>query len=139
MNNMSEKSNDKTAPKINAEDLCTSCRAKIVEKINDSNESSYSYDKTPIIESKHDKKLYFVNTKGCGSYYVVARDPKEASNAVEQMLNDQDYGFSKNRKVVTILLHAEEFRTALHDKTKPFLSGDENLLLADEWNLTNKK
>lgn len=52
-------------------------------------------------------KLYGLTT-GIGYYYVVANDPTEAELKLLNLLNENDYGYSRNREVTRIDLLAKE-------------------------------
>lgn len=78
-------------------------------------------------------KILYELTTGLGDYYVLASDPTEAEVELLKIFNDQDYGFSKQRKVTNIKFISSEFKPAFNDKTKPFLSDESNLLIVDRW------
>ncbi len=79
------------------------------------------------------ENLYLLTTAGLGDYYVLAKDPTEAQNALRKILDDQDYGISDRREVVVIKLISKGFRPAWRDKSQPFLSGGERLLIVRDW------
>lgn len=52
-------------------------------------------------------KLYKLTT-GLGDYFVVASDPTEAEQKLSKLLNENDYGYSRNRRVTKFEVLAEE-------------------------------
>lgn len=60
-------------------------------------------------------KLYKIENR-IGIYWVVANDPTEAENKLLKILNQYDYGFSNDRKIITITVIAEQI-------TDQFLTG----------------
>lgn len=80
------------------------------------------------------ENLYPLTTAGLGDYYVLAKDPTEAQNALRKILDDQDYGISDKREVVLIKLISKGFRPKCSHPLKPFLSGsNERLLIVRDW------
>jgi len=79
------------------------------------------------------KNLYLITTKGLGDYYVIANDPTEAQDSLIKIFNAQNYGNSKNRKIINIKWLSESFYSDLLDKSKPFLSNKDNRLLIVEY------
>lgn len=53
-------------------------------------------------------KLYLLETKGLGDYYVIAKDVLEAETILTNELDRADYGFSKDRLVIGIRLITQE-------------------------------
>lgn len=77
------------------------------------------------MSEKNQKILYQCNTsKFC--YYVIAKDPTSAKNKVENMLNEENYGFQNQREVHVIKKIASQIQPALNHKH--FLSGDDILI-----------
>ena len=52
-------------------------------------------------------KLYKLTT-GLGDYFVIANDPTEAEHKLSKLLNENDYGYSRNRRVTKFEVLAEE-------------------------------
>lgn len=52
-------------------------------------------------------KLYGLTT-GIGYYYVIANDPTEAEQKLSKLLNENDYGYARNRSVTKFEVLAEE-------------------------------
>lgn len=65
------------------------------------------------------KKLYLLTTKGLGDFHVIATDPTQAEDFLLKVLNDQDYGFYDDRRIINIKLVDE---TPSFHVQKPFLS-----------------
>lgn len=53
-------------------------------------------------------KLYRIETKGMGSYWVVASDPTAAENKLKEAFNKWDYGYYTKRESVSIHVIAEQ-------------------------------
>lgn len=53
------------------------------------------------------KILYRIDN-GLGSYFVIAEHPTEAQNKLKKILDDNDYGFSSKREVISITPLATE-------------------------------
>jgi hypothetical protein len=79
------------------------------------------------------KKLYLLTTIGMGQYYVIAENPSEAECALISTFEKQDYGFYEKRKVKNIEIVAESFVPDYRNKEIPNLSGNEKLLIVDDW------
>lgn len=78
--------------------------------------------------------LYLLKTTGLGYFHVIANDPTEAQNSLEEILAAQDYGFVRERRVIQIELLTSGLRPSLMDKSKPFLSDKERrLLIVEKW------
>ena len=70
-------------------------------------------------------RLFLVSTL-CGDFYVVSENCHIAECFVISMLNDADYGLSKNRVVKNISFLAKEVHNF---GTKPYLSSGDNLFI----------
>ena len=80
------------------------------------------------------KNLYLVTTSGLGDYHVLANDPTEAQNSLKRILDEQNYGTSDHRRIISIKWLAEAFGKSLSDDTKPFLSDkSKRLLIVKDW------
>lgn len=80
------------------------------------------------------KKLYLLKTNRLGEFYVLAKDPTEAENALMEMFEKVDYGFSNYRTVESITFLAENIRSFSGSKKEPFISDSKKqLLIVDEW------
>jgi hypothetical protein len=73
------------------------------------------------------KKLYILRTQGLGNYYVIATNLNDAESKLKQILDKADYGFSTNRKLLSIEVIAEEIGCFPQDI--PFLSSGNNLII----------
>lgn len=54
------------------------------------------------------KHLYKLTTAGCGEFWVIATDPTAAQEKLTTMLNNEDYGNSRERPVTQIEVLAIE-------------------------------
>ncbi len=70
------------------------------------------------------RTLYQIKNE-IGTYYVVADDPTQAMCSLEKVFNDNDYGFSDQRKTRSIAVLAEEIGEA------PFALGTDKTLLVN--------
>lgn len=52
-------------------------------------------------------KLYKLTT-GLGDYFVIANDPTEAEQKLSKLLNENDYGYARDKKVTKFEVLAEE-------------------------------
>lgn len=78
--------------------------------------------------------LYILTTRGLGDFHVLANDPTEALNSLEKILNNQEYGFSDDRKVINIKLVTQTLRASYNEPKKPFLSDKSTrLLIVKDW------
>ena len=68
------------------------------------------------------EKLYKLTTSELGDFYVIAKDPTSAQKRLESELDKSNYGFSHERKVITIERLAEEIDYFPKDKMN-FSSG----------------
>ena len=83
------------------------------------------------------RNLYLLTTLGLGDYYIVAENPKEAEDALMEIFKNQDYGFAKNRRVISIKWLSKELYPALNQEH--FLSDNEaRLLIIPASGSTNK-
>lgn len=75
-------------------------------------------------------KLYKIETKGLGTYHIVANHPTEAENRLVDLLTDADYGFTEDRRVQIITLISDE--VFMHGgNPKPFFSDKNKLILPE--------
>lgn len=72
------------------------------------------------------KYLYYVSTNKF-NYYVIATHPTEAKSKIEDMLNKEDYGYSKDREVKRIEQLASQILPALNSEY--FLCSEDKLLM----------
>lgn len=79
-------------------------------------------------------KLIIITTKGLGEFPVIAESAQQAEDFVTAMLSQQDYGFSDDRKVISIEFTDEEPIESLRNKDWPFLSDKQKrLLIVANW------
>lgn len=72
-------------------------------------------------------KLYLLETKGLGHFYIVSIDPTNAEKTLTDNLDKADYGFTSDRVVLNIEVLAKEISCFPKDKLN-FSSGD-NLII----------
>jgi len=72
-------------------------------------------------------KLFLIETKGLGDYYVVDKDPTSAMERLRYLLDKADDGFSSQREVKSIDILTDE----VHEfpKGKPFFCEKSRLIL----------
>ena len=75
------------------------------------------------------RKLYLVDTKQLGDFFVVATNYDEAEQKVAKNLNKADYGFNDRRVVSNIKLLASEITE--FPKGKPNFSVDGDIIIID--------
>jgi hypothetical protein len=80
------------------------------------------------------KHLYLLTTAGLGDYYVLATNPSEAEESLVKILNEQDYGFRDERRVVNIAILTSSFYPNYANKSKPNLTDKSSrLLIVGDW------
>lgn len=72
-------------------------------------------------------KLYRLQTKGLGDYWVIADNAHEADQKLTKLLDAADYGFSKERLVISTALISEHVRDLLPE-AKPHFSDQHRLI-----------
>lgn len=73
------------------------------------------------------RKLYLLSTVGLKDFYVVSTSSTEAEQKLKQMLDQESYGYSSDRKIKNIQILSEE----LYDfpEGKPNFSSGNNLII----------
>ncbi len=71
--------------------------------------------------------LYLLKNGLNKPFYVIAGSPNQAQNKLQRLLDEADYGYSKDRKVKSIELLGEEVTNSFNGK--PFFCGEGNLIL----------
>ncbi len=67
------------------------------------------------------KSILYKLVTGLGTYWVIAKDPTDAETKITQILNRQDYGFTKDRVVMEIHRIADEISEDQFGITGKFL------------------
>lgn len=75
-----------------------------------------------------EKALFRVNTRDCGAFYVVASSFDYAAGEVIRELNDQDYGLSSQRRVISVDFICRQIFMA-NGKRALYGDNDENHLM----------
>ncbi len=70
------------------------------------------------------RKLFIVETRRLGSFYVVCGSWNEAASVVKKALDDQNYGYSGDREVKNVSIIREEH--FFGSDGKRFFSGDDD-------------
>lgn len=76
-------------------------------------------------------KLYCLQTKGLGDYYVIAPNAHVADQILTKELSDSGYGFQSDRRVITTRLITEQIGK------KPFVFSEKRRLIIPENNTDN--